>query len=460
MNYNKLTNVMILVLVIIGIYQTNTLWLRETSSNTLLDLLIQNTAFKQETADGDVLLATRYALGDGSGNYSVYYPDDVGQSTLLKEANGVLNEILGDRTIVFERKTADWQEILNAPVMVLQYDFLVDGGAYLSHYSNISNEELPEYFDYIVIEPSWRLGEMTTAYFVNSRTNESVSYMTKKSTTASDFYTKLVVDDTQLTYISTAQKTSGSILWRNLFLPQWAELPYTYTPLRELSVFGTEGAVNTVTLESVVKGFFNNFSVNWSSKEESGKFLFSDTNTVVNYTPKKQLLEYYDYTSYGNEKISTGLLEGYQISCSFMKNDKSLTTDVYLADIEKQNNETIYYFNYAVNNIPVILSNTMQEELKRPYAIAVTIQNDSVKNYSRYAVNYVEDFSQLEEINVQFIDALDNANKLYLTMVEDKVITDVSDLSLRYYGDSVGNMYLKWFVTLYEYLFVVDTDQL
>ncbi len=451
---------MILILAIIGIYQTNTLWLRETSSNTIFDLMMQNTAFKQETADGDVLLATRYALGDGSGNFSVYYPNQVGQSALLKEANGVLNEILGDRSIVFERKTANWQEILAAPVIVLQYDFLVDGGAYLSHYKNITEEELPDYFDYIAIAPSWRLGESTTAYFINSRTNESVSYMTKKSTVASDFYTKLIVDNEQLTYISTAQKTSGSILWRNLFLPQWAELPYTYTPLKEVSVFGGEGAVNTVTLESMVKGFFTNFSVNWSSKEESGKFLFSDTNTVVNYTPKKQLLEYYDYTSYGNEKISTGLLEGYQISCNFMANDRSLTTDVYLADIKKQNNETIYYFNYAVNHIPIILSNTLQEELKRPYAIAVTVQNDSVKNYSRYAVNYVEDFPYEEEINVQFIDALDDANKLYQSIAGDKVITDVSDISLRYYGDASGNMYLKWFVTLYEYVFIIDADEL
>ena len=51
------------------------------------------------------------------------------------------------------------------------------------------------------------------------------------------------------------------------------------------------------------------------------------------------------------------------------------------------------------------------------------------------------------------------ANKTYKAIVEEKDITDVKNISLGYHVDLTGSMRLKWFVTLYEYTFVVDTDQ-
>jgi hypothetical protein len=48
---------------------------------------------------------------------------------------------------------------------------------------------------------------------------------------------------------------------------------------------------------------------------------------------------------------------------------------------------------------------------------------------------------------------------MYQTIVEDKDITDVKNIALGYHVDMAGSMRLKWFVTLYEYTFVVDTDQ-
>ena len=59
----------------------------------------------------------------------------------------------------------------------------------------------------------------------------------------------------------------------------------------------------------------------------------------------------------------------------------------------------------------------------------------------------------------QFIDALDDANKMYKTMVEDKDISDVKNIALGYHVGQTENMRLKWMVTLYDYIFVVDTDQ-
>ena len=457
MKIHKITNFVIIALVITAVYQTEKLWLKETSSHNFFDMFIEGRMEEGEETDGDVLLSTRYAIGEGDGSYSVYYPDKTGRSLFLDETNVVLNEILSDREVKIDKVPADWKEILDNPCIVLQYDFMVNGQEYLSHYQNLKNGEMLDYFDYITIVPSKRPGEESLAYFVNSETNESVCYNTNKSHTASNFYNRLVRSEGDMTYISTGQKTGASVIWRNLFLPQWAELPYEYPSLSEIAVFEKDGIVSHVELERVVKGFFRNFSVDWNDRNEAGNFIFSDNETVVEYLPKERVLEYYNYSSYGDNIKSTGLLEGYQISCNFLSNDSSLNTDVYLADIQKKSDEVIYYFNYVVNDLPIAFCKDIKDQIGGEYAIEIRVKNGSVKNYRRYMVNYIENQENTKKLNVQFIDALEDANKTYQTLVEEKVITDVTDISLEYYVDSSTNIGLKWFVTLYEYLFVTET---
>ena len=208
-----------------------------------------------------------------------------------------------------------------------------------------------------------------------------------------------------------------------------------------------------------MKNFFRNFSVDWSERNEDGIYTFSDSETVVKYYPEEKVLEYYSYENYAGD-ARTGLLEGYQICCNFLKNDNSLQTDIYLADIERTiNNEVIYYFDYAVDDLPVNLSQSLRDRIGSSHAIEVTLRNQAVKEYRRYAVNFSQMAEKNERINVQFIDALDDANKTYKAIVEEKDITDVKNISLGYHVDLTGSMRLKWFVTLYDYTFVVDTDQ-
>lgn len=458
MKLYKIMNFVIVALVITAVYQTGELWLEGTSSHNFFHVLTGGINPGDKQADGDVLLATRYAVGEGEGSFSVHYPDETGTSKLLTEANDVLNEILSEREVVVESMTADWKTILKDRCIVLQYDFMVSAEDYLGNYRKLKNSEKLEDFDYITIVPAKRPGEESHAYFVNSQTNECVSYTSKKGTNAPNFYPKLVTEEGEMNYISTGQKTGASVLWRNLFLPQWGQLPYTYGALIQKPAFEKDGAVSRIELENTVKGFFRNFSMDWSSKDETGGFVFSDNQTVVKYFSDERILEYYSYESYGNEENTTEILEGYQVSCNFLANDTSLTTDVYLADIQKKSNETVYYFDYAVDDLPVYLSVALQDIIGSKHAIEITVRNRAVKKYRRYAVNYEAAQEKNMKLNVQFIDALDDANKTYQATVEEKVITDVKNISLGYYVELTGESGLKWFITLYDYLFVTETE--
>ena len=459
MKLYKITNFVIVLLVITAIYQTGELWLQGTSGHNFFYSLVSSITSDRQEADGDVLLATRYAVGEGEGTFSVYYPNEVGNSSMLEAANRVLGEILSQSQTAPQKSVADWKEILSNRCIVMQYDFMIASEEYLENYKELKTNEKLERFDYITIVPAMRNGEESQAYFVNSDTNECVLFSGDGGSASTALYDSLVNQNDGMRYISTGQRTSAAVLWRNMFLPQWARLPYEYAPLEREFVFEKDGEVSRTALENTVKNFFHNFSVDWSSKDADGTFVFSDSETVVRYYPDIKVLEYYNYENYTGD-TRTGLLEGYQICTNFLKNDDSLQTDVYLADIERTiNNEVVYYFDYAVDDLPVNLSQSLRDRIGSPHAIEVTLRNQAVKEYRRYAVNFTQATEKTEQINVQFIDALDDANKTYKTVVEDKDITDVKNIALGYHVDLTGSMRLKWLVTLYDYTFVVDTDQ-
>ena len=459
MKLYKITNFVIVLLVITAIYQTGELWLHGTSGHNFFYSLMDGFNSNKQEADGDVLLATRYAVGEGEGTFSVYYPDEVGNSSLLEVANRALGEILSQNQTAPQKNVADWKEILSSRCIVMQYDFMIASEEYLENYKELKTNEKLERFDYITIVPAMRSGEESQAYFVNSDTNECVLFSGEGGSASTTLYDSLQAEGGDMRYISTGQRTSAAVLWRNMFLPQWATLPYQYAPLEREFVFEKDGEASRTALENTAKNFFHNFSVDWSSRDTDGTFVFSDSETVVRYYPDTKVLEYYNYENYTGD-VRTGLLEGYQICTNFLKNDNSLKTDIYLADIERTiNNEVVYYFDYVVDDLPVNLAQTLRDRIGSPHAIEVTLRNQAVKEYRRYAVNFTQEEEKTEHINVQFIDALDDANKTYKALVEDKDITDVKNISLGYHVDLTGSMRLKWMVTLYDYTFVVDTDQ-
>lgn len=456
----KMTNFIIIALVVTAVYQTGQLWLEGTTGHNFFYMVSQ--LFSKQGAEDvtkNTLLATRYAVGDGSSNFSVYYPDQVGNSTTLQQANDVLREILveniGGSTELID---VDWKEIFQNRCIVMQYDFMITMEEYLSEMRSLKNGQSLEEFDYITIVPARRAGEESKAYFINSNNNTCVVYDGWKTKTAPILHQTLMQPQNDMVYISTSQKTGTGILRRNLFLPQWANLPYTYQTLEQKPAFEQNGSVSLPLLEKTAERFFGNFSVDWSNQEGNGDFIFSDSDVVLRYHTANRLLEYYNYANYGSDGKRVGLLEGYQISCDFLMNDSSLQTDVYLADIHSNNNEIVYYFDYVVDHLPVYLSKDLQLEIGAKHAIEITISNDSVKKYRRYAVNYEPSQNHAAKLNIQFIDALDIANRQYQESVEKREIADVKNIALGYYVDRTDRIALYWFVNLYQEIFIIPTD--
>ena len=260
MKLYKITNFVIVLLVITAIYQTGELWLQGTSGHNFFYSLLEGISSDKQKADGDVLLATRYAIGEGEGTFSVYYPDEVGNSGTLEAANNALGEILSREQTSPHKGVAEWKEILSKRCIVMQYDFMIAAEEYLENYKELKTNEKLERFDYITIVPAMRSGEESQAYFVNSDTNECVLFSGEAGSASVALYESLETAEGGMRYISTGQRTSAAVLWRNMFLPQWAHLPYTYAPLERDFVFEKDGEASRTALENTVKNFFHNFS--------------------------------------------------------------------------------------------------------------------------------------------------------------------------------------------------------
>ena len=101
MKLYKITNFVIVLLVITAIIQTGELWLQGTDSHNFFYSLMDSLRDGKEEMDGDVLLATRYAVGEGEGTFSLYYPDETGNSSMLETANRTLGEILSHKNSPF-----------------------------------------------------------------------------------------------------------------------------------------------------------------------------------------------------------------------------------------------------------------------------------------------------------------------------------------------------------------------
>ena len=159
---------------------------------------------------------------------------------MLDLANRALGEILSQKETLPQKSTADWKEILANRCIVMQYDFMIASEEYLANYRELKTNQKLEQFDYITIVPAKRSGEESQAYFVNSETNECVLFRGEGSGASTALYEALTTEDSGMLYVSTGQRTSASVLWRNMFLPQWARLPYQYAALEREFVFEKE----------------------------------------------------------------------------------------------------------------------------------------------------------------------------------------------------------------------------
>lgn len=459
MSFNRITNFVILVLMVAAIYQTGTLWLVDTASHNVFytTFMSLNQNRMQAGGEGELLIPTKVAVGKGNKKFTLFYPEEEKSNTILEQANDFLYEILEKGTSYEGKNFEDWNEILASKCLLFQYDFFVPIQEYRKKSAKLQQEEIHS-FDQLALIPRQNNDQDVSCYFINSKDRTYLRFSLGKSQYAAGLFHAIesLQEQEELNYVSTEQ--SGFKLFRgNIFVPQWQSSTYGYAPLVQENPFEKDGVIHRGLLESSVDGFFKNFAADWNSKDENGNYIFSDESVVVRYETQG-VLEYYSYESY-HDTEKDSFLKGYYTARQFMEYDKSLKTPVYLSDVSVRSNETVYYFDYTKDNFPVMLSEEVKNTIESEHAIEVVIRNHAVKKYRRYAVNFYPNTQKRMEVNKDFLTALNEGIMEYQQGDYRKMVTQVEDIYLGYFAQLNGDVKLYWVTNLYNNDFLIDSQK-
>lgn len=455
MNINKMKNFVIIILVIAAVYQTGLLWLEDTASHNFFYTVFGLGGQKEFTAEENVLLLpSKFVIGSGNKKYTVAYANDIEKEAVLSEGNDLLQEVLMQAETGTVIHSIPWDDILDKKCLLLKYHFFIPVSEYFENYNKDFLIPAIKNFDCIVLVPNKTSNGITNVYFINTNLEECWNVSIDKSRISTKLYAMLEEKQSDLTYVSTKQ--SGFNLFRDsVFVPQWKEDSLPYRSVMEINPFMKDGSINRYFLENSVDSFFKNLEADWNRVDETGTFIFSDETVVVRYYPKG-ILEYYSYGTYDTE-IKTDIVTGYQICKNFMNNDTSLETETYLSGIEINGNEIVYYFDYTVDNYPILLSEAVQKEFDMPHAIEFCVRGNSVRKYKRYAHNFKAVDIKDKEISVEFLGALDQAIEQYQINHEELEVKEVEDMYLAYFVETNFTVTMKWITELYQELYIGKT---
>lgn len=458
MKLNKIINFVIITLVVTAVYQTGTLWLEGTTSHNFFYTVFtalgnDNLKLSQESK---IVEPSRMVIGYGNKKFSVVYPQEKYDSIMNKTNSAVKQTIVKGQA--FQTEALDWNEILTSKCILLEYEFMISMNEYLKAFQIKSHSAVTQInqFDTIAIIPARNSGEMIKIYFIDSKEQKSYCYALSMEKYTDGLYNDIeqfqLENEKGLIYISTKQR-EFNIFKENTFVPQWTQSRLEYFSVKQESPFEENGMIYVTPLENAIDHLFKNLASKWSRKDENGVFCFSDETTVVKYYPQG-VLEYFNYESYNTNVVQT-LSSAYAACISFMKNDSTLNTNIYLSDVQIKSDEIIFYFDYHVNNYPIIISHGEKVRTGISHAIEVTVKADSVKKYKRYAYNFVLDESSKKYVEEDFLTALNEA--ILKQQYSGDAVTEVDNITLGYYVTGEKELDLQWFTQIGQTIYLGDT---
>ena len=453
---NKITNLVIFLLIAAAVFQTGELWLGNTYSHNFFYSLFTSARRNSGTTDDiyEIIEPEKTVVGYGNKKFNMLYSNS--------ENNSIINlseQIIKDALINGKYSSLaelNWSEYIEGKAVILEYPFVVSAKEYIKGYA-VTNDEFTQNvknLNYIVVVPSGGNGETTSCYFIDETTSEVCVLTVNSSEQSAALYNAIQTmqysDNESIEYISTVQ--SGLNIFGSIYVPQWNDGSYEYKLLEKTNSFEKDGATDVSVIETNANNFLGNYIAASEINDVNGIYTISSDDLVVKYY-ENGVLEYYNYDVDGSSAGQT-LAEAYTISSEFIKKDTGITNDLYLSGAETRSDGLVFYYDYAVDNIPIVISEKTAEETGMSHAVEVVVSNKNVKRYKRITYKYSLNDEYTDEMNIDIISAWDNAIMNY---TGNDTITSINDMYIGYYDDDSDKLGIYWFTELNNKLIVGDT---
>ena len=387
---NRVKNIFITFLVFLALYQASSIWFGYIGGN-FLDVFARG---RVAAVGGEFIsnfaLPMRIVTGDGSHNFRVVYGGMRHDSPVMLRSSDILLYAL-ERDAAPSLEPPAFGEMLLGNVVIYEYAFEVPTSEFLIALGlrpgALSNSI--ERFNQIIFSPYQGLG--INIYFHNQSTGAWAGLFVEGSELVQDF-DEIVRIETRSPY-SFIFFASSYLLdiddnpYNNLFIPIWGEGGHRYfvgvaTPAH---FDATDGAVMSV-IRANVMSFFDNAAVVYDVPSVEG-FAWADESTIVRHFRNNVL----QYISYRRDLRGSEFLDDFARALDFIyRRDLFMTDDFYLSGFREQGNERIFYFEYILEGLPVVLSDDLRGSINDHTTSAMTIRfrDGNLVSYTRLAYTF------------------------------------------------------------------------
>ncbi len=457
---NNIKTFFIAFLALSAIYLTGQLWFEKISNRNFFYTVLSFLSFEPSNnieEEYTIVAPTRIITNFGNKTYNIIY-NNISTSLQKKNGDEAIKLILSKGSFVKSDKI-DWDYVLSNMSYIYDYSFSVPSEFLIGSFGQKNNSVSTKIkaFDSIVIIPARNIGEKLKLLFIDKTEDLYYEFLLEESNT--DQITKTIIND-----IKTIQTNNDSLLYgsshqkgfnmftENTFIPEIEDF-YAFPSLEPINPYAKNGDVLKNTITSKILDFFDNQTIEYQSK-----YTFSDENIVVKYYPE-HVLEYSDY-SIANNSLNINLLGKYYTALSFIKKDTTVINEFYLADYKVEDNIYTFYFDYAINDFPIMLPESLQSKIKMKHFIEISVENNKISKYKKYVYNFISEERANEVATVGFIE---NYNKILTEDIKTNALK-IENLILAYNAieeDNIqqNNILLYWLIIIDDMLIVKPTTK-
>jgi len=367
-------SIIIWALALLMVYQTGVLWLVSITSRTFL---FNYLPFMHQTAipDGaDSLVSPwRIITEHGDGRFSVQY-SDLAASESRRYGDKVLSHLFQSGAYVAAHRLLNMDDFRLA--YIYEYAFPMEAEWFTHGFgqrNNLLTSRITAPFRQVVILPPLSGIEDAAVFFIAE--NGYAYEFSVTPPTVGGFDTVIPEEATGAYYIWVGQQLNKFIRHGN----------FTFSGVRRINPYEDRGNLFIRSIQDGISVFFSNpLGINYHT--EGDVWRFNDANIVVRYYDT-HVLELINYRSVDRNAPQT-FLNDYTAAARFLAADHLINNETYLAGFREEEGKHIFYFNYVINNTPMIMQPNWPRGVNMPHPIIITVDHGTVVHYRKIAFNF------------------------------------------------------------------------
>ena len=378
-NISMLKSILIVVLAALTIYQTGVLWLVNITNRTFL---FNYFPFLHQEAipEGADRLVTpwRIIMADYDGSFKVKYND---LAEARRYGDKVISHLFQGGAFVSSRPLDHELDVFLSfyhyqtnPIYIYEYAFPMDAEWFTQGFGQRGNiltaRGMGRFRQVVIVPPSYGKADARVFFLCE---DAYVHEFTVTPQTSDGFYTQVPEDFAGFNYIW----DNGQFIRHGDFFFYGVRVTNPYAD--------AHGSFLMDFIENQVASFFNNPAA-IETFEDGNVWIFRGVTTVVRYYAT-HVLEYISYRAI-DRNVPSSFINDFAAAVRFLDRDHLVINDTYLAGFREDRGRNIFYFNYVINNTPLIMPQNWPLGSYLEHPIVITVDHGTVVNYRKLAFNF------------------------------------------------------------------------